>query len=155
MTRAKNPEARQGNARGPASAPPALPTPTAAQPVLYDPPSTLGDVGRRVWAEVWAAGSGAYVYATDRYVVERYAQLQERREDLLGVLAREGYTVEGSQGQVVAHPAARLLADVETKLTPLEDRLGLNPEARLRLGLAAHEMRSALDRFLDDDDPAA
>lgn len=150
MTRAKNPEARQGNPSAAPSAPPALPTPTAAQPVLFDPPSTLGEVGRRVWGEVWAAGAGAYVFATDRYVVERYAQLQERREALLAVLEAEGYTVEGSQGQVVAHPAARLLADVETKLTPLEDRLGLNPEARLRLGLAAHEMKSALDRFMEE-----
>ena len=155
MTRAKNHEARQGRPREAPTAAPALPTPTAAQPTLYDPPSTLGDVGRRVWAEVWLAGSGAYIYATDRYAVERYASLQERREDLLALLDREGYTVSGSQGQVVAHPAARLLADVETKLLPLEDRLGLNPEARLRLGLAAHEMKSALDRFLEDDNPAA
>ena len=44
-----------------------------------------------------------------------------------------------------------MLSEVEGRLGPIEDRLGLNPEARLRLGIAAVEHQSRLDRFLDEE----
>ncbi len=58
----------------------------------------------------------------------------------------------GSTGQVVVHPAARMVSDLEGRLATLEDRLGLNPEARLRLGITAVEHRSKLDAFLEGGD---
>ena len=99
---------------------------------------------------MWAAGGESYRPESDTYVVERYASLQERRLHLLRTLTAEGFTTVGSQGQLVAHPAARLLSDVESKLTPLEDRLGLSPESRLRLGLSTIEHESRLDAFLKE-----
>jgi len=104
-----------------------------------------------VWENLWTLGHGFYLPETDGYVVERYAVLQARRTHLLEILNAEDYTTIGSQGQQVAHPAARLLLDVEAKLLPLEQVLGLNPEARLRLGLAVAETKSKLDAFLDGD----
>lgn len=150
MSKVKNPDAREGNARsGPVPA--ALPTPSAA---IASPPAPLhlNATAQKVWHAVWEAGAGAYVPATDSWPIERYAELHARRRELLHTLDSEGWTTTGSQGQSVMHPAARLLADTERQLLPLEDRLGLNPEARLRLGLAATEMKSALDRFAEDDD---
>ena len=55
----------------------------------------------------------------------------------------------GSQGQDVVHPTARLIGDVEGQLLALEDRLGLNPEARLWLGISAVEHKTKLDAFLE------
>ena len=114
-------------------------------------PSALGVIGAVVWAEVWEAGGDAYHPATDKYVIERYASLVERRSDFLEILGCEGFITEGSQGQQVAHPAAKLLADVESKMVALEDRLGLSPEARLRVGISALEHKSKFDAFMDDN----
>ena len=69
----------------------------------------------------------------------------EGRED---VVELEGWLSVGSTGQQVVHPAAKLLQDIETKLVPLEDRLGLNPESRLRLGISSVESQSKLATFL-------
>ena len=43
-----------------------------------------------------------------------------------------------------------MVNDLEGKLTTLEDRLGLNPEARLRLGITAVEHKTRLDAFLSE-----
>ena len=47
-------------------------------------------------------------------------------------------------------PAARMVSDIEGRLATLEDRLGRNPEARLRLGITAVEHQSRLDAFLSE-----
>jgi len=104
-----------------------------------------------LWNTIWEAGGDFYVAATDAHIIERYVSLQVRRAKLLATLEHEGYVTVGSQGQDVAHPAARLVLDIEGKLPPLEDRLGLSPEARLRLGLAAAETKSRLDKFREDE----
>ncbi len=119
-----------------------LPTP--------DPPSSLGAVGRTCWTNVWTLGAGVY-QPTDSYVVERYASLHERRHHLLVLVEAEGWLTTGSTGQVVVHPAAKMVSDIEGRLSTLEDRLGLNPEARLRLGITAVEHQSRLDVFLSGE----
>lgn len=117
-------------------------------------PSHLSPEAATVWTEVWEAGGQAYNVRTDARVIERYAELTHRRLQLLAQLNEEGWTSFGSQGQQTAHPAARLLSDAEAKLQSLEDRLGLNPEARLRLGIAAVEKESKLAAFLKGDGTA-
>lgn len=137
--------------QGHRSPPLPLPFEDAGPPAIPAPPDDLGPVGVEVWNAVWSAGGSAYVEATDRWPIHRYAQFQERRVALLKIVEDEGWTAEGSKGQIIQHPAARVLNDVEGKLVPLEDRLGLSPEARLRLGITAAHARSALDAFLSDD----
>lgn len=112
-------------------------------------PETLSPRATEVWEEVWDAGRDAYNVRTDGNVIARYAEMTDRRESLLRVVASEGWTTVGSSGQIVAHPAARLIAEVDSKLQALEDRLGLNPEARIRLGIATVEQKSRLQEFLD------
>jgi P27 family predicted phage terminase small subunit len=111
-------------------------------------PAHLGSEGTAVWHAVWAAGGEAYSPLTDAYVIERYATLHERRSELMKMLEEDGLTSVGSTGQTVLHPAARFLGDVEKALSSLEDKLGLNPESRIRLGIAAVEKESKLDAFL-------
>ena len=108
--------------------------------------------GKEVWASVWAAGGAAYSVKTDAYVIERYATLHVRRDELMQMLSDEGMVSAGSQGQQVLHPAARFLSDVESAMSKLEDKLGLNPESRLRLGISAIEKESKLDQFLKGTD---
>ena len=114
-----------------------------------DPPSELGPVGVECWTNVWTLGSGVY-QPTDAYVIGRYAAMVQRRHHLLVLVEAEGWLTTGSTGQVVVHPAAKMVSDLEGRLATLEDRLGLNPEARLRLGITAVEHQSRLDAFLSE-----
>jgi P27 family predicted phage terminase small subunit len=159
MTRAQNPASRRGNANEHSLA--EKPRETEATNVLElaipTAPASFGDLKRpyrlkayALWTDIWTAGHGFYLEATDAYIIERYVSLQVRRAKLMAILEDEGYVTEGSQGQDVAHPAARLLLDIEGKLPALEDRLGLSPEARLRLGLAVAETKSKLDAFREE-----
>lgn len=137
----------QGNAKQ--SLKPAAPEPVNLVTQELPPePAHLTRSGKAVWRSVWAAGGDSYSVVTDAYVIERYATLHVRRDELMTMLADEGMVSVGSQGQQVLHPAARFLSDVESSLSKLEDKLGLNPESRLRLGISAIEKETKLDQFL-------
>ena len=121
-----------------------------AEPFEAPPaPAVLSEVAASVWLAVWNAGREAYNLKTDSYAIERYSEMQARRAKLLGELDEEGWTTTGSTGNLVAHPAAKLLDSVDGKLLALEDRLGLSPESRLRLGIATVEKESKLRDFLN------
>lgn len=161
MTRASAPSERRGKANEHALA--EKPQETRASNVLAvsipPHPASFSDLKRpyrlqaeAIWSDIWTAGHGFYQEATDAYVIERYVSLQVRRAKLMATLEHDGYITTGSQGQDVAHPAARLLLDIEGKLPALEDRLGLSPEARLRLGLAVAETKSKLDAFREEEE---
>tara|TARA_B100000029_G_C17582550_1_gene960082 strand:+ start:134 stop:580 length:447 start_codon:yes stop_codon:yes gene_type:complete len=112
-------------------------------------PPSLGPIGAMVWAEVWTAGAGVY-QPSDSYVIERYSSMMERRRHLLDLVEADGWLSTGSTGQTVVHPAAKMVGDLETRLSSLEDRLGLNPESRLRLGITASSLQTKLDAFLSE-----
>ncbi len=114
-----------------------------------DPPSSLGPIGASCWTDIWTLGSGVY-QPTDVNVIERYCALHERRHRLLVIVESDGWLAQGSTGQVVVHPAAKMVSDIEGRLATLEDRLGLNPEARLRLGITAVEQQTRLSAFLSE-----
>ncbi|MEO6770472.1 MAG: phage terminase small subunit P27 family [Umezawaea sp.] len=119
-------------------------------------PASLGTEGREVWRQVWAAGQGAYNPHTDRYVIERYCALHDRRAELLGLIDEDGLTTVGSTGQTVMHPALRHVETTEREMRAIEAVLGLSLEARLRLGIAASSVtKTTLADILggrDDDD---
>jgi P27 family predicted phage terminase small subunit len=98
MSHAKRPEDRSGNPR---TAPGASSAPVVHSGRAPRVPVKLGDVGREVWRAAWAAGDGAYLPATDRFVIERYCELHDRRAALLREVDIDGLTTEGSTGQTV------------------------------------------------------
>ncbi|RDI16391.1 phage terminase small subunit P27 family [Lentzea flaviverrucosa] len=108
MSRAKaNPS---GNPRGAVD--------VAQAPVVHDGraprvPSSLGSTGKEVWREVWKAGQGAYHPQTDRYVIERYCALHDRRTELLDAIDADGLMTIGSTGQPVPHPLPRYVESTE------------------------------------------
>lgn len=114
-------------------------------------PAHLGARGAALWTELWEAGGSAYHPPTDRFIIERYCSLHDRRHELLSIVEKDGMISVGSQGQDVLHPAVRALDITEKELKSLEDRLGLNPEARARLGIATIEHKSKLDAFLEGE----
>jgi len=113
-------------------------------------PTNLGSVGVEIWDGIWLLGKDVFNVESDHWVIERYASMQERRYGILDDIDKAGYLVPGSQGQDVLNPLVRVLQDLEQKLIALEDRLGLSPEARLRLGITAADHKSKLDEFLEE-----
>jgi hypothetical protein len=62
--------------------------------------------------------------------------------------------VEGSQGQPVASPLFKVAMALDSEVRALEDRYGLTPAARLKLGIRLGEAARSLEdlaRDLDDD----
>lgn len=123
----------------------------ATPPSFADLAPVYREQAAGMWVDIWSAGHGFYQASTDAYVIERYVSMQVRRSKIMATLEVDGWTSVGSQGQEILHPLARLLGDLEGKLPALEDRLGLSPEARIRLGLAVAETKSKLDAFRDEE----
>lgn len=150
MSRAKPPEERQGTgARHTVAATPDIVDTNWSTPAV---PDGLSPSSVKLWSDIWELGgpSGVYHPVADYQTILRYVQMTERREELLARLEEEGWTEIGSQGQTVQHPAARILADVEQKMVPLEDRLGLNPQARHTIQIGKVQAQSALEKWLTD-----
>jgi hypothetical protein len=66
---------------------------------------------------------------------------------------------EGSQGQLVLHPLTKYVAQLDGEIRQLEDRFGLNPKARIALGLELTKARRSLDDLMsgwraEDAEPA-
>ena len=119
-----------------------------------DPPTNLGEIGQGLWSTLWGLGAGLYMMS-DQWAVERWCSLQERRYQLLALVAAEGMMTVGSTGQPVVHPAMKMVDAIEGRLPGLEAVLALTPESRARLGLAAIETQNKLDAFLAKEGAAA
>ncbi len=75
-------------------------------------------------------------------------------ERSLRAFARERF-IEGSQGQPKLNPLAAHIVSLEGLIRALEDRFGLSPQARLKLGVDfanAATSLDALNRSMADDD---
>jgi len=142
MSRSKPAQDRKGHA----STTPVL-TRSTEVVLTPDPPDSLDEYGVELWNTVWGLGAGLYK-ETDFWAIERWADLQSRRQKLLSIIKSEGMMQLGSTGQVVVHPALKMVDAIEGRLPGLEAVLALTPESRARLGLQAIETQNKLDAFL-------
>ena len=142
-----------GSRQGHSPTTPTVPT-TGVLAEPPDPPATLGVYGSALWTDIWRAGAGVYQPSTDCWTIARSCEIAERRRHLLRLGEADGYQAIGSTGQTVMHPAARMGMDLERMMSSHEDRLGLNPEARARLGITLVESQSRLDRFISESGDA-
>ena len=97
------------------------------------------------WSELWSSPLAGMIKATDLPALRR---LHEYRHQLAHAL--EAYTDEptvvGSMGQPVLSPFAAEVHRLEGVIGKLEDRFGLTPLARLRLGVTFEEGTSLAAR---------
>lgn len=151
----KEPERRQNRTTRdlglvPQSAPVAVPA----------APSGLLKATRDRWATFWQSKAASLVMDADMPALERLFQLLDERERCQKS-ANGGRLVEGSQGQPVLNPLYKHLAVIDAEIRQLEDRFGLTPMARLKLGVTFGEAHRSLadlnaeveDDGGDDDDP--
>lgn len=136
---------------GGAGEPPALPTVVG--------PRLLKQT-REWWEAVWSSQVAGSWEASDHPMVARLAKLHDDRERAWRSY-RDTPLVDGSQGQPVLNPLRSVVDRCDQEIRQLEDRLGLSPMARHKLGITYGEMHRSLDSLADpladedDDDPRA
>lgn len=111
------------------------------------------------WDEFWAGELAQLVNRADLPALGRLFQMYDLRERMQRALLAEPW-VAGSTGQIVAHPAAKELASLDGRIVALEDRFGVTPMARLKLGVtfgaavkSLEDLNREFDRGDDDDAP--
>jgi P27 family predicted phage terminase small subunit len=115
------------------------------------PPAGLLKATREAWSAFWSSPLAPMVVpATDLPALERLFTLRdERARALRGYRARRLVVTDSG---VALNPLLRVLKQLDAEIRQLEDRFGLSPIARLRLGVALGEAARSLEELLDDDD---
>jgi len=143
----------EGTHQGHRSHAPVAMLPSAAKAGPPEPPAGLLAATRAAWAGFWASPLAALVIEADHPALERLFELYDERARAWREY-REHRVVEGSQGQPVANPLFRVAMALDVEVRALEDRYGLTPAARLKLGIRLGEAARSLEdlaRDLDDD----
>lgn len=97
-------------------------------------PDGLGDRGQVEWRKIWTAGKWLWPdqdYAWTEQVCRAYDDLAEYR----AVVAAEGLTVQGYNGQTTAHPLIAEIRKAEDTIRRCLSQLGFSPTDRARLKL--------------------
>ena len=118
-----------------------------------DPPENLGELGRRVWLDVWEGLPSSVLEArVDFLTVHRLCEAAEDRSaaraavaDLGPLLTEPIVTPKGDVvgTRQVANPAVEMVRKLDRVIDNASDRLGLSPAARARLGLTIARGRLA------------
>jgi P27 family predicted phage terminase small subunit len=129
-----------------------------------DPPPAPAGLLKRTredWAAFWASPLGTLVVAADVPALRRLFTLYDERARAYRGLREFGRLIDLEHGGKL-NPLAGYLKSCDAEIRLLEDRFGLSPIARLRLGVALGEAAKSLDelnRSLDaddhDDEPAS
>jgi len=131
--------------------------------VIPEPPLTvlgepLADRSLLLWDRLWLAPVARVldgVDGIDRYVVEEWIRAVDRIEYLDRVI-QETPLVRGSKGQPVANPLVAERDEQRRVIWRAQEKLGLTPQDRARLGLAIGEVATSvtlnehLDRLVQD-----
>jgi P27 family predicted phage terminase small subunit len=118
--------------------------PSTAPDIVPDPPAGLLKATQQAWAEFWASPLASLAIGADRVALERLFELLDDRSRCWREYKR-ARLVLGSQGQPVLNPLARQVATLDAEIRALQDRFGLTPASRLRLGIALGEAARSLE----------
>lgn len=125
------------------------------------PPADILGTTRKSWNELWNSKLAGSFVDTDLPTLRRLYSLIDERERAYRAVKDKGRMVEGSQKQLVINPLLKQMSVYDTEIRQLEDRFGLSPASRLRLGITFNnyqqslkEMNASLDADLSEaEDP--
>jgi Phage terminase, small subunit len=100
---------------------------------------------REAWDELWVSPLGGEIRATDLPALRRLFELRHLQAEAMAAMSAEPMVI-GSTGQPVLSPFAAEVHRLEAAIAKLEDRFGLTPLARLRLGVTLEEGKSLASR---------
>jgi P27 family predicted phage terminase small subunit len=98
---------------------------------------------RESWARFWKSEVARVVEPSDLPALVHLFCLYDERTRLWREYRRERFAT-GSTGQLVLHPATKMLSQLATEIRALESAFGLTPAARVRLGLTFAEATRTL-----------
>ncbi len=96
------------------------------------------------WEDFWNSDLATAIdHKSDQSAVYRLATLIDERERVYKQ-AKKDRLVVGSQGQVVLNPLYSAMLKLDAEIRQLEDRIGMNPKARVSLGISIGQAKKSL-----------
>ncbi len=96
------------------------------------------------WEDFWNSDLATAIdHKSDQSAVYRLATLIDERERVYKQAKKERLVV-GSQGQVVLNPLYSAMLKLDAEIRQLEDRIGMNPKARVSLGISIGQAKKSL-----------
>lgn len=114
------------------------------------PPKGALVTTKQAWTELMASDLASAFIDTDIPTLHRLYSLIDERERAYRAVRKQGRMIDGSQGQKVIHPLLKQISVFDGEIRQLEDRYGLSPAARLRLGIQFNTYRQSLKEMNDD-----
>jgi P27 family predicted phage terminase small subunit len=109
-------------------------------------------VVRDAWEEFWLTHELAgLVKPADRAALDRLFRNYDLRERLERIFRKKPF-VTGSTGQDVINPAAKEIGSLDGRIVAAEDRFGITPLARMKLGIAFGDAARSLDGINEEFD---
>jgi P27 family predicted phage terminase small subunit len=121
-----------------------VPVAILPRPEPPDAPKGLLPATRRWWSAFWESRIAEMVEPSDIPAVTRLATLRDERERCYRS-ARKNRLVAGYQGAAVLNPLYKHMQALDSEIRQLEDRFGLSPMARLKLGVQFGEAARSLE----------
>lgn len=111
-----------------------------------EPPEGLGDRGTVEWAKIWTAGK--WLWPDQDYAwVEQAARAYDDLATFRTKVSEDGLTVEGYNGQTVAHPLIAEMRRCEDTIRKCLSQIGFSPTDRARLKLTELKGASELQKL--------
>lgn len=109
-----------------------------------DAPKKWLKITKDAWADFWTQDVARAVVKSDLPALRRLFELRDLEERLMRKAAEENYVTVGSTGQPVIHPALKQADALRAEIRNLEDRFGLTPASRAKLGIDHSKLRRSL-----------
>lgn len=97
------------------------------------------------WSVFWTSPLASQVEQSDQGAFRRLFWIYDELERLREAIEVTGRVVEGSQGQPRPNPLYKQVESFQAEARQLEDRFGLSPLSRLRLGITFADAQASLD----------
>jgi P27 family predicted phage terminase small subunit len=114
--------------------------------LVPEPAKRLLAPTHKAWVTFWQSPLARLVQEADRPALDRLFELYDVRTRAQRQLDKS-YLVTGSQGQQVLNPLQKVIEHADREIRALEDRFGLSPNARLRLGVRFVQGQNELDKL--------
>ena len=95
------------------------------------------------WRAFWKQDVGRLITDSSLPALFRLFDLKSERAEIAGLIGG-AFLVQGERGGQSVHPLIRPLRQIDNEIRQCEDRFGLTPVARLRLGVQVVQARSAV-----------
>jgi P27 family predicted phage terminase small subunit len=97
------------------------------------------------WIVFWGSPLASQVEPSDEGAFRRLFWIYDELDRLRQAIEETGRVVEGSQGQPRPNPLYKQVESFQAEARQMEDRFGLSPLSRLRLGITFADAQASLD----------